>query len=88
MTKDRKQCRFCKRFGRYYIKEYKTFQKADLGWCCEKRECVGVADSCESYVYKPRQVVIRRGTQRFLDDILTQLSALRYIIEEEKNEEM
>lgn len=80
------QCRFCKYLDRYYTRETKMFQKTDLGWCCKKIETVCVTDSCENYVHKTRHKVMRRGIQRYLEDILTQLSAMKCIIEEEKNE--
>jgi len=80
------QCRFCKYLDRYYTKETKTFQKADVGWCVRKAEIVNVTDTCDGFLYKKHPKVLCKSTQRFLDGILTQLSALRCIIEDEKNE--
>ncbi len=83
MENEYNQCRYCKHLDRYYTKETKTFQKTDLGRCCKKGEDVCVTDSCKNFVRKKQHKVMRDGIQRYLDEILTQLSAMRYIIEEE-----
>jgi len=80
------QCRNCKYLDRYYTMEIKTFRKTNLGWCCNKKETVSVTDSCKQHVRKTQRKVKRTGIQRYLDNILTQLSSMRYVLEEEINE--
>lgn len=79
-------CTNCTRLVRYYTKELKKFNKTEFGWCCEKRKIVCVKDQCEHFERRAYRTKIRFGLEHCLNDLLVQLSTIRQIIEEEKNE--
>ena len=86
MTDDNKKCYACKNLHRYYTKGNIQYNKTCLGWCAEKGENVNVKDSCDKFKFRQSRKIARVSAQRFFNDILMQLSALRCIIEEEANE--
>ncbi len=79
-------CGVCKWLVRYYTKELKKFNKTEYGWCGKKGEIVCTKDCCEHFGRRNVSHNIRYGLQRSLNDLLTQLSTIRQIIEEEQND--
>lgn len=86
MEASNKKCYACRHLQRYYTKGNIQYNKTDVGWCRVKSECINVKDSCDKFTYRAKHIVIRRGIQRYLNDILLQLSSIRSIIEEESND--
>lgn len=82
MSDYRKQCYNCKYFERYYIKQMSKFEKTKLGRCFLHGNYVNIHDCCQDYVYKPRTKKINGFIQIQLNDILTELTTLRNILEE------
>ena len=86
MENKNNQCSKCKFFDRYYTKEIKQFKRTKCGWCYKKADSVCVNDCCENFTYgcKPRRRT--KFINYYLNDLLTQLSAIRAIIEADCNE--
>lgn len=87
MENTKNECYRCKFLDRYYTKEIKEFQKTKLGWCCKKQETVTIHNSCEYFFAKQKQKR-SMGLLRFcLNDLLTEISEIRKIIEAENSED-
>ena len=86
MELDTKKCYACKKLRRFYTKGNTRYNKTGFGLCTEKQNIVNAKDSCDKFQFKQRRTIVRIGAQRYLNDILMQLTALRCIIEEETNE--
>ena len=84
MTKNK--CYRCRAFDRYYIREVKRFSKTDCGWCCEKVAVVKAQGTCEKFEARKLIRKSRFFVEVALSDIMTDISALRNIIEEERRE--
>lgn len=85
------KCYQCKNFDRFYTKGVKRFNKTTLGWCCKKGCEVGSGNSCgDAYAHRAPTTKIKSLTKYYLSDLLTQISAIRELIEEETdgNEEV
>lgn len=80
------KCYKCKYFDRYYVKDIKRFNRTEMGWCCEKRESVKVDGGCDKFDMKPPSKKSERILAVSLSEILAEISELRNIIEEERNE--
>ena len=81
---DNKRCSQCKYFDRYYTKGVKQFNKTNFGWCTRKHECVSIHDCCERYKEGVRDRDITNSRLKVsLNDLLTEISAIRMVIEEE-----
>lgn len=86
MENDGKYCYRCKHFDRYYIKEDMNFRQTKYGWCRSEKREVQSKESCEQYatrVYARRSNLLLKGT---LHALLTEISAVRNILEAERNE--
>lgn len=88
-----KQCYRCKNLDRYYTKGIKEFNPTKFGWCCKKRENVNIHDGCEQYVLKPKRNRNRLLIRYCLNNLLTEITEIRKVIEAEsddsgKNEEV
>lgn len=81
-----KQCYNCKHFERYYVKQMIKFEKTKFGRCCLLGNNVNVHDCCQNYVFKPRTKKINGFIQIQLNDILTELTTLRNILEENSDD--
>ncbi len=83
-----KQCFACRTSDRFYIKDVTHFNKSKFGWCCRKVAPTTIHESCDNYM--PRQYRRKRSLRAklCLNDLLTEISELRTIIEEEYNEEL
>ncbi len=77
------RCGLCEYFDRYYTKGVTHFEKSTCGLCKKKRIFINTYDGCESYEHKTprrRHVLLIRHA---LNDLLTELSALRLSLESE-----
>ena len=79
------RCYNCREFQRYYVKGTKRFNKIKLGRCCKKDETVRACDTCDKWKMKSVGDVtwVAKHT---LNNILLDISAIRQIIEERKEE--
>ena len=80
------KCNRCNKFSRNYIKGIKRFNKTEAGWCCARREDVNAQGCCDKFETKKIMRKSRRSIEVCLESILTDLSAVRNIIEEERRE--
>ncbi len=86
MNKNNQFCFRCKYLDRYYTKELKKFSKTPLGWCRQKRETVSVKCRCEKFSVRIPKKIPGVVLKRCLNDLLTEISEIRKMIEAEKNE--
>ena len=83
MKDESKQCFRCKHFDALYIKGVKKFNRSKLGICFKSGECVNLHCTCDKFEFKPNNKKIRYSTMQCLNRLLTDISAIRTIIEEE-----
>lgn len=81
------QCFRCRFFDRYYVRGDDKFERTKFGYCQKQRKNTDIHGCCGSYVYMPRP----RSRCDFLidarlDRILTELTVLRELIEEDERE--
>ena len=76
-------CYACKNFERYYVKGIKQFNKTKVGWCCHKGEVVNAVDGCGEFAIKTTWKSYRKAVKNCLNDMLTEISEMRKIVEEE-----
>lgn len=76
------QCRYC---DRYYVKEIKSFKKINLGWCCQNRYTVDIHAHCDKFLQKKKNIVNTKLLKHYLSDLLTEISEIRKIIEDEND---
>lgn len=81
------KCSRCKYLDRYYTKELTEFKKTDFGWCSVQKQRVNVREGCENYRghYRYQKKFLNRALQRRIGDLLTELTELRKVAEEELN---
>lgn len=85
METKKEKCYNCRQFQRYYVKGTKKFNKIAIGRCCSKDETVGACDTCDKW--KMKSVCnVAWSAKHTLNDILTDISAIRQIIEERQEE--
>lgn len=80
------RCSRCEYFDRYYLKGVTRFSETDCGRCFKKRAFTNAKDGCENYKQKTprkRHVLL---IEHALNDLLTELSALRLSLESENSE--
>lgn len=87
MEKGKGQCYDCKYLDRYFTKGIKQFNKTGYGWCCSKCCTVTVHDSCNNYKYRDRQKRSKLLIRYYLNDLLTEISAIRTVIEAQNDDE-
>ncbi len=80
------KCFKCRNSDRYYIRGEKRFNRIELGWCCDKCESVNAESCCGNFAVKSPCKKSERILAASLSGILTELSELRNIIEEERSE--
>lgn len=82
---NKNKCFQCRSFYRYYTKGVKQFNKTKLGLCVEKQDTVNSNGGCDKFVIRTRVCQVSKLVWHTLNDLLTQISELRMIIEEDKN---
>ncbi|MDE6028864.1 MAG: hypothetical protein K2F90_00910 [Clostridiales bacterium] len=80
-------CGKCKYFDRYYTKGIKRYDRTEFGWCSSRRNSVNANECCEHYQAVNNVRGVSRRVKVCLSDLLTELSAIRMIIEDEANDE-
>lgn len=83
MENKNNRCSLCEHFDRYYIKGATRFSETDCGRCMKSRNYTRAKECCEKYEKKAprkRHVLLIRHA---LNDLLTELSALRLSLESE-----
>ena len=83
--KENKKCYNCKWLDRYYTKGTKKFNKAKCGWCCKRAEIVNSDFGCEEYKYWVQRKFFPIFLKHAINDILTEISEVRKILETEKD---
>lgn len=86
METTKTECYRCKFLDRYYVKGIKEFQKTNCGWCCKKQETVAIHNGCKEFSVKQTHKRNERLLRFYLNDLLTEISEIRKIIEEETSE--
>ncbi len=79
-------CYNCARLKRYYIKGYKKFDPTECGWCGAKRQIVDVNEYCDKFTHRSYPRKPYSSVKLTLNDLLTQISALREMLEEPNDE--
>lgn len=87
MNEKSQKCFNCRYFKRYYLKEVKEFKKTNYGLCYKNGGTVEYCDECENFTFKTRTVRDERAVKECLNGLLTELSAIRQIIEEERDDQ-
>lgn len=85
MGRVKETCSGCKFCDRYYIRGVKKFNKINFGWCCQNHKTVDVHENCKKFECKTKSVKSKRLLRYYLSDILTEISEIRRMIEEEKD---
>lgn len=87
--KERKhRCSCCWRYKAFYIKQDTCFKRLTIGNCNDCGQIKDHNETCESWRSKPKyRYGVRRNTVRTIREVLFQLSALRQILQEEKDAE-
>lgn len=86
MENQEKPCYNCQYLDRFYTKEVKRFQKTNFGFCTRSRTIVESHGTCEKYCRRPGYRYCNLTVKRTLEVLLTEISAIRQVIEEENNE--
>ena len=85
MDGESKQCYMCRNFERYYTKGVKQYSRTKFGYCREKRDNVGIHECCDKYGYRQHAKRTDGSALKYLSDLLTEISELRNVIEDERN---
>ena len=84
------KCFRCGNLERYYLKGVRSFERAPIGFCKDKRQIVDVKGGCDRGCAKCGERLKRRFLGRALNDLLIQITEIRKYIEvvyNERNEE-
>ena len=86
MNNQTDKCYKCRFFCRYYTRGVKQFNRTKFGWGYKRSEVKDAGDCCEIYIYEP----LKRGSKKLvkvcLNDLLTEISEVRKVIEAERDE--
>lgn len=86
MENKKPECFECRDLIRYYTKGIKRFNKSRYGWCCKRQEHVDIHDNCENFNRCRKKGIILYSTKICINDLLTQITEIRNILEETANE--
>ena len=81
------ECYQCRHFDRYYTKETRHFQPTKCGFCYKNQSVVNLHEDCENYQAKRWHRRDETFLRFCLNDLLTEISELRSILEAGRNEE-
>lgn len=86
--RENKKCLYCGNFEGYYIKGVHCFERAKQGLCRQQNKIVNNIDCCELWKTGRRRLYFRKkAVSRALYEILTDISAIRQIMQESLEEE-
>ena len=78
-----KTCRYCGNYEGYYIKSGHNFESIKQGYCKQNRNMVASNFGCDCWRKNTRKINMRkRVATRALYEILTDISAIRQILQE------
>ena len=80
------KCGRCRNFDRYYIRGVRRFDKTEFGWCRATGNTVKEQDRCGRFAEKAEAQKSRQAVEACLNNILADISAVRNILEEERQE--
>lgn len=86
MEKSNYDCYNCRYFRRYFVKKKAEYERTKFGYCPKKRENVGIHCKCEQFKFKEILYDFDIPIKCKLEKLLTEISALRMIVEEEARE--
>ena len=75
------KCYSCGYFDRYYTKGVKRFNQTQYGWCQKQREAIKIQDACKLFCRKQKLKVRVRLSLMQLNNLLTEISEVRKILE-------
>lgn len=82
-----KKCRYCRNYTAYYTKGVRRFDSTRQGFCSLHDRLVNGGDGCEFWNNAYHRFCIRKkATLKTLYDLLTNISAIRQILEECRDE--
>lgn len=85
--KKNSKCLYCGNFQAYYTKELHNFERTKQGICNYHNKIVNSEEGCEYWKTNNHRLCLRkRAVTRTLYEILTDLSAIRKIIQENQEE--
>lgn len=67
----------------YYVKSVKLFKKTEFGYCIKDIGTVKKDGCCAAYAPKKCRRTPKRSLLYYLSDLLTEISQIRVILEEE-----
>ena len=76
-----RQCRACRRYDPYYVKEPTRFCKAGCGWCSARLGQVQADGGCEQFEPRLSRRLDKVLYGQRLSDILAELTRLRQLAE-------
>ena len=80
------QCFKCENFKAYYTNDGVRFQKTKFGYCRANQKNVDIHGSCEKYSFMRRSLRLDFLINVRLNNLLTEISVLRELIEEEAHD--
>lgn len=86
MKEENKICARCREMDRYYTREEKRFRETDFGWCPKRGGIVKKHESCGQFAPRPYRRVRARLLQYCLNELLTEISLIRNVLEAEERE--
>ncbi len=79
-------CCNCKHFDCYFTKGVKNFRKTQFGWCNKKFKVAFAKNSCDKFAPKPTNRRNEQFALYCLNDLLTELTHVRCVLEENRRE--
>lgn len=80
------KCVRCKNLDLYYTKGVKKFSRTKFGWCIVKCATVKTDGGCENYCPIRRKYKTNPMIKYSINEILTELSEMRMLLEDEVRE--
>lgn len=82
----RYKCYNCSFFHRYYTQKGIQFVQTKFGFCYKKNEVFPIQHFCDGFIFKNRSITVKSMVQDRLNELLTEISTLRNILQEEEHE--
>ncbi len=83
MKNSSNRCVWCKHFDRYFTKGTGVIKKTEYGWCDKNTDSVCAEGYCGKFERKTVDAALRCAINIRLSDMLTDISAIRQVIENE-----
>lgn len=82
------KCYKCRSFKRYYTRGRIQFNQTKFGWCGTKLCAVKGTESCCAFKLKIRTKKSRETLRLYLSHLLTEIGAIKLLLEEESDEDL